>query len=92
LIVRASHSIESEEEKEMKIISNHRQPLTLEGGVILAAAGTDGSAREVEKLTERDRRRYLDRGLIAVVTEPAVTPAQSDAATDAQAGEKRRVK
>jgi len=76
----------------MKVINNHRQPLTLEGGVILAAAGTDGSTREVEKLTERDRRRYLDRGLIAVVTEPLAAPAQSDATADAQAGEKRRTK
>jgi hypothetical protein len=56
----------------MKLINNHRQPITLEGGTILAAAGTDGSTREVESITERDRRRHVQTGRVRVVDARAV--------------------
>ena len=45
----------------MKLINNHRQPITLDSGVILAAAGTPGSTREVDSITDRDRRRLAGR-------------------------------
>jgi hypothetical protein len=51
----------------MRLINNHRQPLTLDGGVILAAAGTPGSEKEVESISDRDRRRYVASGRIAIV-------------------------
>ena len=54
----------------MKLVNNHRQPLTLDGGIILAAAGSDGSAREVESINDRDRRRYVETGRIAIIEEP----------------------
>lgn len=44
-----------------RVINNHRQPITLESGLILAAAGTPGSTREVESVTEKDRRRNAGR-------------------------------
>lgn len=50
----------------IKVINNHRQPLTLDSGVILAAAGTPGSERVVASITDRDRRRYVETGRIAV--------------------------
>ena len=40
----------------MKVINYQTQPVVLDGGVVLAAAGTDGSVREVESLTDRDRK------------------------------------
>ena len=48
------------------VINRHRQPLTLETGVILAAAGTDGSRRENVLFTEADERRYVSTELISV--------------------------
>ena len=55
----------------MKLINNHSQPLSLEGGVILAAAGTEGSVREVEALSEFDRRRLVDTGRVAILEDPS---------------------
>ncbi|MGA9768279.1 MAG: hypothetical protein WBV94_04510 [Blastocatellia bacterium] len=68
----------------MKVINNHRQPLTLDSGVILAAAGTPGSQKEVDSISDADRKRYTGR--IAVIENPApiVEAAQesSPSATD----------
>lgn len=58
----------------MRLINNHRQPITLDDGTILAAAGTEGSAREVENLSERDRRRYVETGRVAIVEAKATQP------------------
>lgn len=49
-----------------ELINQHSQPIALESGVVLAAAGTEGSVRHVESISEGDRRRYASRGLIAV--------------------------
>lgn len=54
----------------MKLINNHRQPITLSSGVILAAAGTPGSTKEVEAINEVDRRRHVEPGRITVAAEP----------------------
>ena len=70
----------------MRVVNSHSQPLPLESGVVLAAAGTEGSVREVEELTANDRR-LVDRGLIVVMeAQPADTKRQ--AAPDA--GQKER--
>jgi hypothetical protein len=47
------------------VINNHSQPLPLESGVIVAAAGTNGSVREVESLSDGDLR-YVGRGWLVV--------------------------
>jgi hypothetical protein len=57
----------------MLIITNqHTQPIMLDSGVVLAAAGTDGSVRTVEGLTERDRKNEA-KGLISVAPYPVPT-------------------
>lgn len=61
----------------MKITNNHNQPLPLDDGVILAAAGTDGSEREVKKLSDRDHRRYVSTGRIAIIEETAKPASKS---------------
>jgi hypothetical protein len=64
----------------MKLINNYRQPITLDGGVILAAAGTAGCQKEVAEISDRDRRRHVDTGRISVVDEPearSVKPART---------------
>lgn len=50
----------------MKQVTNlHTQPLALEDGTILAAAGTDGATKTVDSLGEADVR-LVDRDLISV--------------------------
>ena len=55
----------------MKLANNHRQPIPLDGGTILAAAGTPGSTKEVaaEDITDRDRRRHIDSGRVVILDE-----------------------
>jgi hypothetical protein len=55
----------------LRVFNNHRQPLTLEGGVILAAAGTPGSVRELETISEKDRRRHAGRIAVVEIEAPA---------------------
>lgn len=56
-----------------KLINNHSQPISLEGGTILAAAGTEGYIKEVDSISDRDRRRHVDTERIRIVEE-AVAP------------------
>ena len=55
----------------MKLISNYGKPLVLDSGVQLAAAGTPGSTRDVDSISDRDRKRHVDTGRIAIVEDPA---------------------
>ena len=48
-----------------EVINQQTQPVVLDDGTILAAAGTDGSVKEVAGISENDQR-LLDRGLISV--------------------------
>ena len=52
----------------MRVVNYQRWPLTLEDGTILAAAGTQGSTKEVGSLSDRDHR-HVGAGRIAIVTE-----------------------
>lgn len=54
----------------MKVVNNHSRPLALEDGTILAAAGTPGATKTVKRLGDKDRKRYLDTGRIAVIDDP----------------------
>jgi hypothetical protein len=58
----------------MKVINNYSKPVVLDNGAILAAAGAEGSTKSVESISDRDRRRLVDRGLIAIVEESPKTP------------------
>ena len=72
----------------MIVVNNHMRPISLDGDVMLAAAGTAGATREVASLSDRDRRRYLDTGLISVIEQ--VTQTQTEAPTsDMQGGSKK---
>jgi hypothetical protein len=55
----------------MKVINNYGKPINLDDGTILAASGTNGSMREGIELSDRDQRRYVKTGLIAVIETPA---------------------
>jgi len=58
-----------------KVINNFNKPLCLDSGVILAASGTEGSIREGLELSESDKRRLVDSGLVAIVVpEKEATP------------------
>ena len=59
----------------MRVVNRHRQPLSLENGMILAAAGTKGAEREIAALGERDQR-LVTRGLVVVTEAEAVEPRQ----------------
>ncbi|MGB8508140.1 MAG: hypothetical protein WCD76_07035 [Pyrinomonadaceae bacterium] len=75
----------------MKVINNHPQSLPLESGEILAASGTPGSSRDVESLSDFDRRRYVATGLVAIIEEPTQQPAAGGSPEGTET-EKRRVK
>lgn len=56
----------------MRVINNHRQPITLDCGIVLAAAGTPGSDRDdVPYVTEKDKKRHVAAGRIRIIEEPA---------------------
>lgn len=46
-----------------RLANPHRHPVDLADGTILAAAGTEGSVKEVETVSETDQRR-IDDGVI----------------------------
>ena len=71
----------------VKLINNHSQPLSLEGGVILAAAGTEGSEREVEALSEFDRRRLVDTGRVSVIESKKATAEDAEVRRGSRKGE-----
>jgi hypothetical protein len=45
-----------------EIINRCSHPIVLEDGTVLAAAGTKGSVKRVDKLTEREEKRILEHG------------------------------
>lgn len=53
----------------MKLVNQTRHPVVFEDGTILAAAGTDGSTKEVASISEADRVRCVESGLVAVLVE-----------------------
>jgi len=76
----------------MQIRNNTMQPLPLDNGDVLAAAGTDGSVRPVEALTDNDRR-LIERGLVTIILpesgpEPgsAIAPTVFDPETEKRRG------
>ncbi len=58
-----------------RLANNARHPLTLEDGTILAAAGTEGSVKEVDEISPADRARYIDTGIVAVLASAQSGPA-----------------
>ena len=49
-----------------QVTNLHSQPITLSGGTVLAAAGTDGSTKSVTELSDGDKKGLLRRELISV--------------------------
>lgn len=85
----------------LKLANTARHPVTLDDGTILAASGTEGSIKEVDSISDADRR-YIDGGIIAVLDAaqamPATVPAPattlpasitSHEATDAASGNRK---
>lgn len=46
----------------MRVTNLTSRPQVLDDGTILAAAGTDGASKDVAELSDRDRKRLVDRG------------------------------
>lgn len=51
----------------MKLVNQTRMPQALEDGTMLAAAGTHGSAKEVEQLSASDRARLVEPGHVIII-------------------------
>lgn len=79
-----------------KVINQTLQPVVLESGTVIASAGTDGSVREDVVLSERDRQRYVEPGVLAVVEDtvpaPSITSASSSEPIAAESKPQRRNK
>lgn len=58
----------------MQLINNTRQAINLDDGTILAAAGFNGSIKEVEAISDRDRKRYVDTAKVRIAPEPEPAP------------------
>jgi hypothetical protein len=54
----------------IRVVNHHYRPVSLEDGTILAAVGTEGAERALDSISERDRKRLVNRGLIAVYDLP----------------------
>jgi hypothetical protein len=61
----------------MKLINNDIRPQVLEDGTVLAASGTDGYIKEVKGISERDRKRLADRGIVAIEEKPGKAPKEA---------------
>lgn len=74
-----------------EVVNLHTQPLSLESGVILAAAGTDGSVKTVEELSDGDKR-LVDAGLILVrdKTQLRAVPASKVVDADEAGGKEKK--
>ena len=73
----------------MKEVTNQRmQPVILDDGTMLAAAGTDGSTKTVASLSARDEKRLVRRQMISVVDKSlkAVSEASNRSAVAARQG------
>jgi len=70
------------------IVKNlYAQPLTLSDGTVLSAAGTEGSAKTVAALDERDIKRLVRRELISVRDDEIQAAAPSPKQPKAQSSE-----
>jgi hypothetical protein len=58
--------------------------VVLSDGTIIAAAGTDGSSKEVAELSDRDRKRLLARGYVHVEGQALGVGSQESAKTESE--------
>lgn len=58
----------------MILINNSAQPIMLEDGTVLAASGSEGCAKNVDSISERDQRLYVTTEMIAVQGQEVITP------------------
>jgi hypothetical protein len=56
-----------------RLYNQLRQPVVLDNGVILAAAGTSGSMRDVQEsqISDDDQERYVDAQMVQLSDPPA---------------------
>jgi hypothetical protein len=67
-----------------RIINNELQPLNLENGVLLPAAGTPEAGPKEVELSELDRQRYVETGRITVLKLAAAEQTTSAPASPSQ--------
>jgi hypothetical protein len=49
-----------------ELINRRSHPVVLEDGTVLAAAGTPGSVKQVDKLTERELGRLVEHNMVQI--------------------------
>jgi hypothetical protein len=69
----------------LRLANTARHPVTLDDGTILAASGTEGSIKEVDSISDDDRSRYIDGGIIADLNAARATSATAAPTPDALA-------
>jgi hypothetical protein len=60
-----------------KVVNNFSKPIVLDNGTILAASGTLGSMRDDVELSDKDRRRHIATGRIAIIADEEKPAARS---------------
>jgi hypothetical protein len=62
----------------MKRYVNHApHPIVFDDGTTLAAAGTDGSIKNIESITDADRARYVNPSLVVEMDVPVDAKSQT---------------
>jgi hypothetical protein len=64
-----------------RYVNQTRHPVVFEDGTILAAAGTDGCEKEFISISDPDRRRYIESGLVVELDAVERLTSQAPAAT-----------
>jgi hypothetical protein len=67
-----------------RVVNNEMQPLILEGGEVLPAAGTPEAGPKEVTLSELDQRRYVETGRLSIVKLAATAQTNSAPAPPSQ--------
>lgn len=62
----------------MRIENKTLNPVVLETGLLVGAAGTPYAVRTVDALSERDRRRYVQTGKMVIIEDPPAQPEEKE--------------
>lgn len=64
--------------KAVRVVNTQMQPITLESGIVIPAAGTPEAKPKDVVLSEKDHRRYVSRGWLSIIEAHESQPATGE--------------